>query len=132
MHIIAEELQRLFGWEQCLVRIAQPFEKLLLREAILLPRKQAEYALTELRVRVLRDFAQGRNVVATARLERHNAEARRLERLQRRKPYLDGLILVAQDVQHRLEVLVVLTHSQRRFRRGCNSLPHATLRTCRD
>ena len=118
MHVIAEELQRLLGRHQRLVRVLQPLEQLLLRKAVLLAHQDPEHALTQLRVRVIRDLAQGRDVVAAARLERDDAEARRLKRLQRRKPHLHGLVLVAQDLQHRLQVLVALTHRQWRFRHG--------------
>ena len=132
VHVVTEELQRLLGWDQRFFRVLQPFEEFLLREAVLLAREDAEHALTELRIRIFRDLAQGRNVVAAARFECDDAEARRLERLQRRKPHLHGLVLVAKDVQHRLQVLVALTHGQRRFRQGRDSFLDGLPRTRRD
>ena len=116
VHVVAEQLQRLFGRDQRLVGVLQPFEQLLLREAVLLARQDAEHALTQLRIRVVRDLAQGGEIVAAARLECDDAEACRLQRLQCCQPHRDRLVLVAQDVQHRLQVLVALADGQAALR----------------
>jgi hypothetical protein len=111
VHIVAEELQRLFGRDQRLVWVPQSFDEFLLREAIFLAHQYSEYTLTEFWVWVVDDLSQSREIVAAARLERDDTEARCLQRLQGRQAHLYWFVLVAQDVQHRLKILVALAHS---------------------
>ena len=86
MDIVAEELERFFGWHQRLGRVSQSFEQLFLGFGIFFAREDAKSALAKLRIGIVRGYSEGGQVGGALGIKLARGESSSLSGLKGRQP----------------------------------------------